>query len=239
MNLNEEQITGLHDYFFQTAKENVLRDGHLQPVVMLAFEAKNPLRRIRQIGLQAAPLGAEWEKEVAPIALIPVSHDATSLLSMLGRCMPELAVTFAQMRSSAPKQMTPAQVDGVIVRTFCKTRGCVEPDILANFLRWAADQLDAYALWKLDEAYVATASAEEQKRRDVEGGPAVKDIPGRRECVIATLETRTRSGILCATLEREDPKDETSKPVRFEDTMKDYSSVGGRFFGLVRKEAAP
>lgn len=231
--LSDAELDTLHRHFFETAKQNVLRHGSLQPVVMLAFESETPAEDLKALGLSVARTAGGPQA----IAVVLVSHAPTALVDMLLQCSPEIGRHLRFLRESAPKDFNAERRDGVIIRTFCEVNRTSEPDILAHYLKWLAEKLDAYALWKIDEAYTATVGQEEAEERMRNGGAPVKDTPGRRECLIASLETRTRTGMIMALLQRQDPADETSKPVGFTDEKSSYEKLEGRFFGLLRRSA--
>jgi hypothetical protein len=241
MSFTRAELEAMHEHTFQTAKESMLRDGKLLPIVFLAFDAPDPAAALQRVGL--APQGSLKVGIPVPgraepsVAVIPLLMTAREMVDILSRMIPGLAGKISLLRSVASTIPNPdgKDADELILRTFCAANGVHEKDVIARYLRWLARELDAYALLKVDEAWGAKLSKTAAERRLREGGPEVRHMLGRDEIVLVTMETRTIQGTKVAVVQRKVPGDESSPPVGFSHEETNYAAMGGRFFDLIEK----
>lgn len=231
--LTAKELERLHCHFFETAKRTFLEDGHLRPLAFFVFDDPDPVAKLESIGLY--PMSAsDGPENGAPIAVVPLAMDARTSIDVIARIVPTMRPAFELMRKVAPAKLPGDEpLDEMMLRTFLATNKLVYPDLIARYLSWAAERLDAYALYKADECWLKALS--EKERREDYAGVAVRDMPGRRESILVTFESRTSQAAKSAMIVRETPGDESSKAIGYEAETTSLQDCGGRFFDLLRR----
>lgn len=224
--MSEADLVDMQQSYVETAKQQLLENGSLRPVVIILAPVAVCSRSVEEGALQDVPEGPPTspDSDYAQVFLF-IDYGVNELYRII---LNVLATPDHRRKLEAAMELGRRSVGDwdeqrgreVVVRTYLEQNEMIEPDIVAANIRHTLRKLNASAYFKIDDGYLVVSeetTTERIRAARKKLAPSLADEPTSKECVICALEHAGGYRQVTLTYEREEPK--KGRVVRFDEPM--------------------